>query len=335
MNPLNILEIPRLKLAGTYLAIIMGMSLVFSFAIYNISDRELRSQRALEVPSNLPLQYISDFERLRDIRYNEAISNVRERLIFFNFITLICGGILSYALAIRALKPIEEAMETQARFTSDASHEIRTPLTVMKSEIEVALRDKQLKLSEAKETLTSNLEEITKLEALTSGLLQLSRQENITVDKRKIPMLEMITNAVALVEPSAHKKHIKISKIILKDFSINADPASFQQVVVILLDNAVKYSPEKSEVAIQAKNSRLYHNIIIQDHGPGIDPEDLPHIFERFYRSDKSRTKKQSASGYGLGLAIAKQIIDAHGGAINITSRLGTGTKAVIQLPKK
>lgn len=335
MNPLNLLEGSRLKLAGTYLAIIMGMSLVFTFAIYNISDRELRNQRALEVPRNLPTAYINDFERLRDIRYNEAIGNVRERLIFFNFITLICGAILSYALAIKALKPIEEMVQAQSRFTSDASHEIRTPLTIMKSEIEVALRDDNLKLQEAKDTLASNLEEVIKLEALTGGLLQLARQENITIAKKKLKASELLTNAVSQVKPAAKKKRIKLDVQTVKDFKISADPASLQQVTVILLDNAVKYSPEKSNVSIAAKNTRSSHEIIIEDQGAGIHPDDLPHIFERFYRSDKSRTKQTAASGYGLGLAIAKQIIDAHGGAIHITSKVGQGTKATIQLPKK
>lgn len=335
MNPLARLELPRLKLAGTYLAIIMGMSIIFSFAIYNLSDHELQSQRRLQIPQNIQVTFSDDFERLQQLRLDQARSNLRERLAVFNLITLFFGAILSYVLALRALQPIEDIIEAQDRFTSDASHEIRTPLTVMKSEIEVALRDKNLTLEEAKETMASNLEEVTKLEALTSGLLQLARQENTQITKQKIDINELIKNSREQVLPKAKAKNIKITLGKVKGPPLSGEPQSLQQALVILLDNSIKYSPTKSEIQVTPKNNRSSYSISIQDQGPGIDAEDLPHIFERFYRSDKSRTKAQETSGYGLGLAIAKQIIDSHSGTISISSKPNKGTTATINLPKK
>lgn len=335
MKPLSLLELPRLKLAGTYLAIIMGMSLIFSFAIYNLSYHELQSQRQVPIPQNVRLTFSDEFDKLRALRLEEALGNLRQRLLVFNLITLFFGAILSYVLALRALQPIEDIIEAQNRFTSDASHEIRTPLTVMKSEIEVALRDKNLSLEDAKDTLTSNLEEVIKLEALTSGLLQLARQENTAITKQKIDVKQLIKSSREVVLPKAKQKSIKITQDKIKDNSVTGEPQSLQQALVILLDNAVKYSPPKSQIDITTKNGRSSYSISIQDQGPGIDAADLPHIFDRFYRSDKSRTKGQETSGYGLGLAIAKQIIDSHSGSINIASKPGKGTTATIQLPKK
>ncbi len=144
-----------------------------------------------------------------------------------------------------------------------------------------------------------------------------------------------MNHAVDQITPSAKKKKIKLEVHLTKPFQLSVEPQTLGQVLVILLDNAVKYSPTGSTVVITAKNSRSSHIISVKDEGPGIDPADLPHIFDRFYRSDKARTKGGGTTGYGLGLAIAKQIIDAHGGSINLTSKTGKGTSATINLPKK
>ena len=332
MKPLEVIKIPRLKLAGTYLLIIMFMSTIFSLAIYNISERELKNQRQLKIPRNLPIELADEFNLLRDLRYKEAKDNLKERLIVFNLLVLISGALLSYILASRALRPIEEALEAQNRFTSDASHEIKTPLTIMKSEIEVALRDKKLKINDAKEVLDSNLEEIKKLEALTNALLQLARQENIDESKTCIKISSVIENAIDQVSNIAKSKKIKVTKSV-KDFEVFAEKQTLTQAIVISLDNAIKFSPEKSVIKISTKINRGFNQIEIKDKGSGIDNEDLPFIFDRFYRADKSRTN-QETNGYGLGLPLAKQIIESHRGEISIASIKNKGTKLTISLPK-
>lgn len=330
-------QIARVKLAGTYLAIIMGMSIVFSLTIYNLSDRELRGQRQLPVPQQTGRPaFIAEFDRLREIQLQESRSILRERLIGFNIITLVFGGILSYLLALRALRPIEEAMDAQNRFTSDASHEIRTPLTAMRSEIEVALRDSKLTTKEAQETLRSNLEEIIKLEALTSGLLQLARQENTEFVKEAVPLITLVQEASDQLSTQAEQKSVKlIIKTIDKNLFAYGEPGSLRQALIILIDNAIKYSPKKSTVTLSAKSGRNSVSLVVTDKGYGIDKHDLPHVFERFYRSDKSRTKDSETNGYGLGLPIAKQIAESHGGDLTIQSTVGKGTKATLTLPKK
>ena len=329
-------QLSRIKVTGTYLLIIMLMSIIFSFTIYRISDRELSQQRRIQIPGNMRIIIsTNEFEDLREAQLMEARSNLRQKLITFNIFTLLAGGILSYYLALRSLKPIEDALEKQDRFTSDASHEIRTPLTAMRSEIEVTLRDKKLDLPGAKDTLVSNLEEITRLEALTEGLLQLAKQENNSLEKQKTNLNNIFDQAIERTNSLAKQKSIKIKLDSPKNMNVYAEPTSLLQAIVILLDNAIKYSPSGADVAVTAKNERSTQEISVSDTGPGISTEDLQHVFDRFYRSDKSRTNDAQQNGYGLGLAIAKEIVDGHSGEISIKSQPKIGTTAKISLPKK
>ncbi len=333
VNPLRKLKFPRLKLAITYLGIIMFMSILFSTIIYNISFGEIRSQRSVEFPrGNI---FYDEFERTRDRRLEQAKENLRNRLVVFNLITLVAGGFLSYVLAMKSLRPIEEVLDAQERFTSDASHEIKTPLTVMKSEIEVTLRDKNLNIKDAKNTLESCLEEVVKLENLTSGLLQLARYENSEIIKQEIDPKEIIKNAVKQLKTKAEAKKltIKTSDEFKKSYKFMAEPETLTQSLIILIDNAIKYSPPKSTINISFRSGLSSFGFSIKDQGPGIDPKDLPHIFERFYRSDQSRTNS-SQDGYGLGLSIAKQIIESQGGNIKIISKKDQGTTFQINLPR-
>lgn len=326
----------RLKVSATYLGIIMLMSIIFSVVIYNISENELHRQRNIPIPRQYTGLFTpDDFDNWRELRLSESQTVLRNKLIVFNITTLIFGGILSYVLALRSLEPIEQALERQNRFTSDASHEMRTPLTAIKTEIEVTLRDKNLTVSSAKDALKSNLEEIEKLEALTGGLLQLARHENVDLPKEKVDINTLINESVDQVSTKAKAKNIKIIKPKISKKYIAVEPGSIRQALVIFLDNAIKYSPEKSTINIAYKDGRIAHQFTITDEGEGIDAQDLPHVFDRFYRSDKSRTKKVTeTSGYGLGLAIAKQIVESHKGHINIKSQLKKGTTVTISLPK-
>lgn len=333
---MNAKQLTRLKVTGTYLSIIMLMSIIFSFTIYYISENELASQRRVEVPKGMrAIIQIDEFDNLRETQLQQARENLREKLITFNLLTLIAGSFLSYALAIRSLRPIEEALERQDRFTSDASHEIRTPLTAMRSEIEVTLRDKKLSVKDAKQTLESNLEEINRLETLTAGLLSLARQENNEIYKQKINLNEIIQKACDQLAPLSKQKLISIKTSLPKRLNALGDPTSLSQAIVILVDNAIKYSPSGSDINVTAKSTRNNYEITVSDSGSGIPAHDLPHIFDRFYRSDKSRTKDSQKNGYGLGLAIAKQIIHDHSGEITIRSGEDLGTTVKITLPKK
>lgn len=327
-----------LKLAAFYLAITMAVSLLFSVAIYQASMSEVyrgfnAQTQAIESAfgPNGPLtrrQFMAERQALLDSIRLRVIS----RLAFVNMVIFVTSGALSYVLARRTLEPIEEAHKSLERFTADASHELRTPITAMKSEIEVALSDPKLTLKDARAQLESNLEELEKLNMLSTGLLKLAQLDADALIKQSLSLEAVIQGAVDRVLLIAEKKNVLINTSGIKDAQIVGDATSLTESFVTILDNAVKYSPSSSEVIVSSRKQKGYVTVSIKDNGPGIPAAEIPYIFDRFYRADQSRTK-QKIDGYGLGLAIAKNIITNHGGKITVTSKIKSGTSVNITLP--
>jgi signal transduction histidine kinase len=238
---------------------------------------------------------------------------------------------VSYILARRNLEPIEEAIEAQSRFASDASHELRTPLAAIQTENEVALRNPKLTLARAKDILTSNLEEVTRLQALSAGLLRLAREDGRDITLSPVALSEAVAQAISHYHKPAKQKHITVTNKV-SGTVVHADQHSLTQALEILLDNAIKYSPVKTTVAITGGKRGKEGFVTVADEGPGISSKDLPLIFDRFYRADISRSS-QRVSGHGLGLALAQKIVEQSGGAINAKSKLGKGAKFTISFP--
>jgi signal transduction histidine kinase len=328
--------IAYLKLTGFYILIVMIISVAFSIAIYRISSTELgrglvRQSRFLrEMPNNdNEFQPPDDFERIRNEQLNESSHRLEVNLIYFNLLILILASVASYFFARRTLRPIENSMEAQNRFTADASHELRTPLTAIRTEIEVNLRDKKLNLSEAKNLLKSNLEEIGKLETLSGALLKIARyQDGPKGSFEKVSLEEVLVESYEKVQSLAEKESIKFEND-FQNLYINGDKEALVELFVVLLDNAIKYSPKRSKVFIDIAKDKHMAKVKIKDKGIGIKASDLPHIFDRFYRADSSRCKEQ-VQGYGLGLSLAKQIVELHNGKITATSRPGKGSEFVV-----
>lgn len=333
---------PSLRLAGLYLAIIMFISLFFSGNVYQLSLQEfdrgfqgLSTQGVNVTPGNSFVALLEEkLHQERIQRYEEAKLRVLTRLVLINCAILIGGGFLSYYLARRTLQPIEEAHEAQSRFTADASHELRTPIAAMQSETEVALMDPKLTLIQAKQLLESNLEELGKLTTLSEGLLRLAQLDNNDLQKRAVPIDHVVQQALDRVMPLAEKKSILIVSAGRKGLKVRGDVVSLTEALVILLDNAVKYSPEKTEIHVGVASGQKQVSITVEDHGAGIKATELPHIFDRFYRADAARSK-QHTNGYGLGLAIAKNIVDLHGGKITVQSKPGYGSRFTLQFPAR
>ncbi len=329
----------RLRLTTWYLAIIMIISLLFSVGIYSRIDSEFtRFEEAQEKIQqdiregrlrNLSPVFIERFEpRMGEgARINLVVS-----LALLNLAILGLAGAASYILSGATLKPIQDALDEQNRFITDSSHELRTPLTSLRSEIEVALRNKKLGLTDSKKLLKSNLEEVIALQNLSDHLLELAQSGN-TISEESMTNLsvsEIIKNAIKRVEPQAITKQIQI-KNKTTNILIHGVEDRLTEVFVILLDNAVKYSPSKSTVNIKSQKDRDSIKISVTDQGRGIEKEDIPHIFDRFYRANKSRSKIQT-NGYGLGLSIAKKIIESHGGNIEAESKPNYGTTFIVTL---
>ena len=330
------------KLAGFYLAILMAITLFFSAAVYQLSVQEL--ERNLRRPG--PNSAINRLPRTgpdritaeeilqeREDQFEQARSNILQRILITNLAILLGGGILSYYLAVRTLRPIEEAHDAQSRFTADASHELRTPIAAMRAETEVALNDPKLNIKKAKELMSSNIEELAKLTALTEGLLKLANAENGELPRSSLYVKPLVASVIADVRERADKKNIKIGLETPAQLKVLAEETSLREALIILLDNAIKYSPEKTSVAVTAVAVSKYVEIAVADQGIGIKSTELPHIFERFYRADSARSK-QKVEGYGLGLAIAKSIVELNNGQISVTSTPGKGTVMTMRLPK-
>ncbi len=296
------------------------------------ADHQRNAIERLPLPGGLEPRR-AEFLQALDDQLDADTRQILLRLVVLNISTLLVGGAAAYFLARRTLRPIQDSMEAQGRFTADASHELRTPLTAMRAEIEVALRQKQLTSAEARELLGSNLEEIAKLEALSAGLLRLARFEN-GLDPRavsRVPVRELFAAAAARFDKIAHARRLTIDRHAGAE-TVAGDRDSLLELVAILLDNAIKYSPEGTTITLRSELAGNAVRLSVADHGAGISAADIPHIFDRFYRADRSRSKNHPG-GYGLGLSIAKRIADLHHGEITVESTPGEGSTFKVKLP--
>jgi signal transduction histidine kinase len=218
------------------------------------------------------------------------------------------------------------------RFISDASHELRTPLTSLRSEIEVGLLNKKLTLPQARKLIESNLEEVIRLQMLSDNLLALTQYEktNGTIPFGSVSLAKVIDEAAKSVHGQVKKKEIIITKKI-QDVSINGNQDRLRELFTILLDNAIKYSPQNSKVTIETVTKGKFVTVFVKDEGIGIAKKELPNIFDRFYRADTSRSKH--VEGFGLGLSIAKKIITLHKGIVEVLSIPQKGTTFSIRFP--
>jgi signal transduction histidine kinase len=319
------------RLTMMYLAIIMTMSIIFSGIIYslNVARLEHRIQ-----PSNEKLW--RDRPILRSTLNEYLMRHIQRektelimQILLFNVCVLVFGTLLSYVLARKSLEPIEEAMASKDQFISDASHELRTPLTALLLSNQVALRNKKLKLAEAKKVLEENVFDIKRLQLLANGLLTIMQQQTVT--KKRVQYADIVHDARMSVEKMAQEKNIMLNNV-TKNFSFSTDPDIINQILTIIFENAIKYSPEQSEVIISATKKQSSVIISVKDSGVGIAKKDLPRIFERFYRADTARTA-QKTGGYGIGLSIARQKAEQLGGTITVESELKKGSTFHIELP--
>jgi signal transduction histidine kinase len=306
------------RLALSYLAVIMTLSLAFSVIIYAVTstqlNRELPPDDHIKQSADIEDQFHHRLER----RDNETREMVVISLIALNGAMLVFGYWLSLVLARRTLAPIERSIEQQAQFVSNASHELRTPLAALLLNNEIAMRKHVLTDEKARQVLSQNVEEIKKLTNLSNSLLDLAKSE-----KEVIRQYSQVAKA----------KQVKIFHDIPDGQKVTLQVNAARQILSILVDNAIKYAPQKvGEVKIWVRLNKNSVEFIVKDNGPGISSNDQKHIFERFYRADAARTRTD-ASGYGLGLAIAKTLADRCGYTIRIKSKPSAGAEFILVIP--
>jgi signal transduction histidine kinase len=248
---------------------------------------------------------------------------------------------------VAELEPLTQAMTTmvdrlrrsfmqQREFLGNAAHELKTPVAILKSTLQ-SLTQRPRSSEEYRMGLEESLEDLERLERLLQWMLRLARAEQwahgaLRRDLELVDLAGTCEEAIERLRGLAQERHATIRLVSEGHSMLRADPEDLQLVWVNLLENAVRYSPEGAAVEVSVRgNNGGPTQVVFEDHGAGIPAEDLPHIFDRFYRSDPSRTR--STGGFGLGLAIAKALVEAYGGTISAASTSGEGTRMTVELP--
>ena len=254
-------------------------------------------------------------------------------LIFLGIVALIIASVFGHIMAGRAIAPMKEAYEKQKQFAADASHELRTPLSVVMSSAELLLADPSIQSPFLREILGDVKSEVKKMSQLVSDLLMVARSDNnaLKIKIQKVDLGNLLGQNVRMMTPLAEKKEITLTGEGFRKVLISCDEQKIKQLVLILVDNAIKYTPNGGCVkVIMGTNDEEKVFFSVSDSGIGIAPEDKDKIFERFYRVDKARSREMG--GNGLGLAIATEILRIHEGKIFVDSVPNQGTTFTVQL---
>ncbi len=316
----------QVRLTALYI-ILAGIVLVF-FAVAWDYTRTLILQRDLLGQLHNPALEIQLLNRIS--------GDLQADFLVFTFFLLLVLSILGF-LAIRLmLQPIKIFVEGNRRFIADASHELRTPLTTMRTEIEVALLDPEsVSREEMLEILRSNTEEIDRMSGILNNLLNLASFHDVSANPPMTPVdLKNIVNLVAArSEKISAPKQVTVDTGQTQPVRVMGNVTALEEVVSNLLKNAIYYSRPGGRVEVSARplNNR-YAELRVQDNGVGIPADELPHIFEPFYRS--GRSFHMHKSGAGLGLAIVREMVKRHQGSIRIASAPDQGTTVTVRLPR-
>lgn len=257
---------------------------------------------------------------------------------------LIVGGLLVVVVSFgfgtiyarRALVPIREslanqrmALRRQREFAADASHELRTPLTVIRSSIEYLERHRDEPVSQVGTALEDIDDEVRHMTSMVEDLLMLARSDSGAVALEHVPidLGDVAADGASALGKPATRRGVRV-RVDPQPAVVDGDPARLRQLVMILVDNAIRHSPTDGLVSVAVRAEGGGASLVVEDDGPGIRPDDLPHVFERFYRAPDA-----PGGGTGLGLAIAKWIVDRHGGQIEATNRTEGGARFVVRLP--
>ncbi len=228
------------------------------------------------------------------------------------------------------LASLHEAYQAQQRFVADASHELRAPLTAIQANLELVRRHPEMSDAERDEAIAEASREAARLARLVADLLALARADaGLPLRRWRVELDRVLLEAFAEARPLARGQRLEVGR--LEPLQVTGDPDRLKQLVLILLDNAIKYTPDGGQVTLELRRNGTSAEIVVRDTGIGIAPEDLPHVFDRFYRADPAR--RRDPGGTGLGLPIARWVAEQHGGQITLTSRPGRGTTVYVRLP--
>ncbi|MCQ2977978.1 MAG: HAMP domain-containing histidine kinase, partial [archaeon] len=331
----------------------LGNVIVYNDTRYVIKSEELINDFNKLVSSNEVGTAIRDGISYRYLVNKNAFPANTYKIVFYNlssehkFLKLLgfalvvidlILSVISYYISLyitnKCISPIREAMDRQKQFTEDASHELRTPLTVMQTNLEVLKSEKDSTIKEQYKWIEYIDDEVVRMTNLVSDLLTLSRMDNNkhNEEMQEVNLTEELFKIIEAYQKYVKNKNLELRSNIDKNIYFTCQKEKIIQLINIFLDNAIKYNKPNGYIELSLKkynkNNKTF-DIIIEDSGIGIAKEDQKKIFNRFFRSDSSR----STEGTGLGLSIAQSIIDKHNGTIKIESEKDKGTKFIISFP--
>ena len=263
---------------------------------------------------------------------NESLSNLRSRLFSMSAIIITTSIIASYMLSKKTHKPIMQAWERQTEFVQNAAHELRTPLTIIQAKQQLLLEEPDSKIIDKSEDISLTINETRRLTKLVKELMILAMADSnqLQIKKETTNIDEVIRKITIPYMEYAKMQNKELIVELNCNREVNIDINKITQLMVILLDNAMKYTKEGEKITVQTHCKEGKCTIEVIDEGIGISDEQKKHIFERFYRADKARTRE--TGGTGLGLAIAQTIVKAHGGSIKVYNNEPKGTKFVVKI---
>ena len=333
----NVVTGPRIPQPPT------GLPYKDGIAAAAISGRDVRSTSLGGTPVRVLTETVQVDQRTFTVQVIQD-RTAEQRTLEVMLVVLLLGGLVVVLVAFgfgtiyarRALVPIREslanqraALRRQREFAADASHELRTPLTVIRSSIDYLLRHR----SEPVELVGSALEdiddEVGHMTSIVEDLLLLARSDSGAVELERVPLDlgDVAADGASALSKPATDRGVRV-EVDPQPAMVAGDRARLRQLVMILVDNAIRHSPIDGRVGVQVRPDSGGAALVVEDDGPGIQPEDLPHLFERFYRAPGA-----PRGGTGLGLAIASWIVSRHGGQIEVANRAEGGARFVVHLP--
>ncbi len=310
------------RLALFFAAIVLVLVVVSTVLLYVTFTTDIHNVIDLRVLNE---------QRERQL-FQQAIVRLRYEVLAIDGVVFVVVGIAGFWFSRRTMKPIREALENQRRFIADASHELRTPLAIMKADFDLA-RTRPGDVKELQAAVHTGAEEVDRMSGIVADLLLLSRIDAREERLERAPVdLEALLDATAAkLAALAAPRHVEIEYEGGRRMLADADAERLQRALLNLGKNAVEHSPDGATVTLSLARERDQALIEVKDRGSGMTGEQLAHVFERFYRADRSRSSAGGNSG--LGLPIARWIIEAHGGTLSLSSTPGEGTLATVHLP--
>jgi two-component system sensor histidine kinase CiaH len=297
-----------------------------------ISERHIAWRRAVQSDGSVRISMVDT--AAADRSFSNQVVRDGEIMV----LAMLAMFFISWKLADWSLKPVADAWDRQRRFISDASHELKTPLSVILANSQILLKDGNLG-DESRRWVQSTQDEATHMKNLVNDLLQLAKTDEgaggstSAFTKKDVDFSEIVDSCALEFDAVAFDRGVMLDSNVEEGIHLQGDPEWLGRLAKILIDNATKYARKGTEVKVTLKRTSQHIVLSVNNQGDPIDPEDLPHLFDRFYRSDKARSRGEGEQGgFGLGLAIAKGIAEVHGGTIKATSTKADGTTFTVTL---